>query len=76
VTSLAFRHDLYSGFAVDAAAKAFAEFASIERVEEPDRFVLKITATGEVDEATLCGEIGNYALGATVERRGPEGSLP
>jgi hypothetical protein len=72
VRTLGFRRDLYSGFAVDAAAKAFAELAEIERAETPDRFELRITAKAGHDERLLADELANYALGATIERRGPD----
>jgi hypothetical protein len=72
VKTLAFRRDLYSGFAVDEAAKAFADFCTIEREEEAERWILKLTATGDTDEELLSNELSNYALGATIERRGPE----
>jgi hypothetical protein len=75
VIELRFHEELYDGFAVDEAAKAYAEHGETELVRETGGYVVKVTARPEtlaqgIDEATLCLELSNYALGKTVERRG------
>lgn len=72
MTALSFRIDLYSGFALDAAAKAFAEFASIALRSDAERYYVELSSKGDVDERRLADEFANYALGATIERRGPD----
>jgi hypothetical protein len=68
VIEVRFHHDLYDGFAVDEAAKVYAPYASLELVREPEGYVVKITATADFDERAIAAELGNYALGLTVER--------
>jgi hypothetical protein len=73
VTELVFNADLYSGFAVDEAVKAYSGHATMELEERPDAYVVRVTSKGDFDEATIADELGNYALGATIEARA-EGS--
>ncbi len=63
-----FHHDLYDGFAVDEAAKVYAPYAAMELVREPEGYLVRISATGDFDERTIAAELGNYALGLTVEK--------
>ncbi len=79
MTELRFHHELYDGFAIDEAVKAFAALASFELVREDQGYVVKLEADAAalpegVDEATLAREIANYALGKTIEKaqRAPE----
>ena len=70
---LKFHRELYDGFAVDEAVKAFAEFATAALEEQPSGFVVRLSATpvaaeSGFDEATIAAELGNYALGKTIER--------
>lgn len=70
---LRFLEELYNGFAVDEAAKAYAEFADIESEKCDGAFVLRVTARQlaldeGIDEATLSAELANHALGATIDR--------
>lgn len=70
---LRFHHELYDGFAVDEAAKAYAELASLELVRDPNGYIVRVTANPEtlaegIDEGVLCAELMNYALGKTIER--------
>jgi hypothetical protein len=71
VIQLSFRADLYSGFAIDAAAKVYADFAHCELERTADAFVVRLTGTGAHDEQTIADELSNYALGATIEERKP-----
>lgn len=68
--TLSFPRDLYAGAAIDAAAKVYADHATIELDQTPDAFVVRLVAIGEASEASIADELANYALGATVERRG------
>lgn len=74
MTEITFHHELYDGFAVDEAAKIYADYGAMELVREPGGFVVRVTihaATAEqgIDEATLVAELANYALGKTIETR-------
>jgi hypothetical protein len=72
VTELRFHQELYDGFAVDEAVKAFAALARFELVREAQGYLVKVEADAAklpngVDEATLARELANYALGKTIE---------
>jgi hypothetical protein len=73
---LRFHKELYDGFAVDEAAKTYADFAKAELREEEHGWVIVLTAIegGEAVE-TVAAELANFALGKTIERRG-EGAAP
>jgi hypothetical protein len=71
VIELRFRADLYSGFAIDAAAKVYADFARCELEQTADAWVVRLTGTGAHDEQTVADELANYALGATIEEKKP-----
>jgi len=66
---LRFPSDLYSGFAIDSALKVYADFAEFALTEEPEAFVVRLTATGDHAEADIADELANFALGATIEER-------
>jgi hypothetical protein len=73
VIELRFLEELYDGFAVDEAAKAYAEYADVEAERSDGAFVLRVTARQlaldeGIDEATLSAELANHALGATIDR--------
>jgi hypothetical protein len=73
VTELRFHQELYDGFAIDEAVKAFAALARFELVREDQGYVVKVEADAAalpegVDEAMLAREIANYALGKTIEK--------
>src|SRR5205085_1795892 len=58
---LRFHRELYDGFAIDEAAKVYGPFAAMELAEEPEGFVVRVTASAEttargIDERTLCAE--------------------
>ncbi len=67
MTELHFHTSLYAVAAVDVAIGAFAPFAHIERETREDVEIVRLTAKGEEDEASLAGELANYVLGATVD---------
>lgn len=69
---LRFHHELYDGFAIDEAAKTYAEYGVTELVREDHGYVVRVTLRPEVaaqgiDEPALAAEITNYALGKTIE---------
>lgn len=68
---LKLHRDLYTRAAVDAAVAAFADYAKVDLDQRDDAYVLRCAATGETDEAQLALELGNFALGLTIEGRGP-----
>lgn len=70
MTELRFHRDIYAGEAVDEAAKMFRRFATLELVEEPTHWVVRLTARDPSKERRIAGELGNYALGRSGERRG------
>jgi hypothetical protein len=61
---------LYRGECVDEALKALAAYASFERAEEPEHWVVRVTAASPERERRVAGELGNRALGLTVRRGG------
>jgi hypothetical protein len=73
VTELHFDSSLYSGNAIDAATKVYAEYARFERELVGGAFVVRFEATGDFDEAAIADELMNYALGATIEARQEDG---
>ncbi len=73
MTELRFHAELYSGFAIDAAVKIYADFAACELEKTAEEYVVRLTAKGDYDEQAIADELANYALGATIEeRRGPD----
>jgi len=73
VIELRFHEELYDGFAVDEAVKAFAEFATAELSRDGGAYVVRVTAGPKaleegIDERVLSNELANYALGTTIER--------
>jgi hypothetical protein len=69
VIELRFHRDLYAGTAVDAAVAAFREVAECRLREQPDHWVVEVTALGEAPAAEVAAELANYALGLTIEQR-------
>ena len=69
-TEVRFHRELYPGEHVDEAAKAFAKYARIERAEEPGHWVLRVSCKTPARERQVAGEIQNWALGLTVQKRG------
>jgi hypothetical protein len=70
---LSFQHDLYDASAVDEATKVYGAYASIDLARGPSGDVVRVTVGPDhgaagVDERTLAAELGNYALGLTIER--------
>jgi hypothetical protein len=70
VIELRFHRELYAGEAVDLAVKRFARFGAFELVEEPSHWLVRFTARTPARERAVAGELGNFALGSTAQRRG------
>jgi len=68
---LRFHRQVYEGEAVDEAVKVFHRFADFELAEDEEHWVVSLTAKGPARERRIAGELMNYALGLTLERRGP-----
>lgn len=64
-----FANDLYDGNAVDAAVKVYEEYGSFELETAPDAWIVRINAREGIDERHLANELGNFALGTTIESR-------
>ncbi len=68
-----FHPEYYDGFSIDEAVKIFAPFAGTNLRRENDVFIVTVEATKKaldegLDERTIALELGNYALGLTMER--------
>jgi hypothetical protein len=70
MTQLRFHRQIYRGTAVDEAVKSFGTFAEFALTEEPDYWVVQLTAKDPAKETKIAGELGNWALGLTVQKRG------
>ncbi len=68
---LRFHHELYNGFAVDEAAKVYADFAEIELADDTQNYIVRLKALSStlergIDENQIGAELMNYALGMTI----------
>jgi hypothetical protein len=71
VIALRFHREVYAGPCVDEAVKLFAAHARFELREEAEHWVVELAADGgDARERMIAGELGNYALGLTVKKRG------
>ena len=66
--TLRFARELYAGEAVDQALKRLADYASFDRSEEADYWVVRVTPHKPKLLRRLCGELHNHALGLTIQR--------
>lgn len=69
---LRFHRHVYRGTAVDEAVKVFGSHATFELSEEPEHWLVRISAKTPERERKIAGELGNYALGLTVKAGGAE----
>ena len=65
-----FAKAIYRGEAVDEAVKKLDRYADFELVEEAEAWVVRLTAKKPALEKRIAGELGNFALGLTIEARG------
>ena len=70
MTSVRFHRELYSGPCVDEAVKLYAAHARFELREEPSHWIVELSTEDPARERVVAGELGNYALGLTVQKRG------
>ena len=68
MTELRLHRDLYDGEAVDEAIKTFERFATIERAQDDEHWIVRLSADAPPRERRVAGELGNYALGLTIRR--------
>lgn len=76
---LCFDRTLYAGSALDQALQAFASVATTVRSETETAFVVELSLRADAAPASaarrlrrIALELGNYALGLTIERGGPD----
>jgi hypothetical protein len=74
MSTLRFHKELYSGMAVDAAMKRFERFATFELADEQGYWSVEVQATRPEHQLQIERELGNFALGLTIERGGPDGA--
>ena len=67
MTELRFSLELYDEGAVKQAVEAFSEYGHVEVSMGDATALVQVTASSADDELELCGELGNYVLGATVD---------
>lgn len=65
-----FHRELYRGEHVDEAIKIYDRFATIERAEEPEHWIVRVAAASPERERKVLDELANYALGLTIQKRG------
>jgi hypothetical protein len=70
--TLKFHREVYAGEAVDEAVKMFANHATFELTEQDDYWVVEVSANKPAAERRLVGELCNFALGLTADRRGAQ----
>jgi hypothetical protein len=66
---LRLRREIYDAGAITQAVEIYAPHATIERGEEAEHWVVRVSATSLERERRVSGELGNYALGLTVKAR-------
>ncbi len=72
MSALRFHKELYSGKAVDAAMKRFERFASFEVGEDASHWSVVVQAKQPQQQLQIERELGNFALGLTIEGGGPD----
>jgi hypothetical protein len=70
--TLRLHRELYAGTAIDAALQRFAALARFEREIDGDYFVVRAEIDDPARARQIAGELGNFALGLTVEHGGPD----
>lgn len=69
MTKLAFDKSLYAGKAVDEAVKVFTAHGTFELSETEAAWVVQVSVADARKELRVARELGNYALGLTVQSR-------
>ncbi len=70
MTELRLHRTLYRGTAVDEAMKVYGAYATFERLEDGDHWVVRVTGTSPARERRVARELSNYALGLTAAAHG------
>lgn len=70
MSELRLHRDLYVASAVDEAVKLYAAHATITRADEGDHVVLRLESPRPGRAERVARELGNYALGLTIQARG------
>ena len=68
--TLRFDREIYAGEAVDEAVKIYSPYAEFELSESPSSWEVTLKAKSEARERKIARELGNYALGLTLRKRG------
>ncbi|MCL2450361.1 MAG: HxsD-like protein [Polyangiaceae bacterium] len=66
---LRLRRPIYDAGAVAQAVHVYAAHAAIERCDDAEYSVVRVSAATPERERRVAGELGNYALGLTVKAR-------
>lgn len=74
--TLRFPRAVYAGTAIDESVKVFGRWATFELAEEADHWVVQLTALVPANERRIAGEVGNYALGLTIQKRPAAAATP
>ncbi len=75
-STLRFDKSLYLEDSVREAMAAFAEYAEIELAEDDGAWTLAVAPGDEGSRRELLGELGNYALGLTIQGGGVVAPAP
>jgi hypothetical protein len=70
VTEVRLHQKLYEKQAVAEAVRLYADFATIDLVEEGEHWIARVSSDDLARERLVGGELGNSALGLTLEERG------
>jgi hypothetical protein len=76
VSELRLHRALYTTGAIDAAVELYAAHAKIARREDGEHVVLDIDSDRAGRAQRVAHELGNYALGLTVQARKDEPAAP
>lgn len=69
MSELRLHRSLYAGAAIDSAVELYAGHAAIARADDGEHVVLTITSERAGRADRVARELGNYALGLTVQAR-------
>lgn len=65
-----FHQAVYSEAAVDKALEVFSGFATFDRSQDGDEWVIRVESPSAAKADLIAAELGNYALGLTIGSRG------
>jgi hypothetical protein len=76
VSELRLHRSLYAGAAIDSALGLYADHAKIARAEDGEHVVLTISSDRPGRADRVARELGNYALGLTIQARKDDSAAP